>query len=661
MADNRQRSVFLQDVPLQEARSRFEQALRDAGLWEPLEPESIPLDQALGRISAEPIWAQISSPHYHASAMDGYALRAAETEGASDRNPVELIVGPQAQYVDTGDPLPEWADSVIPIEDLEVLSDTPKPQEKSIRLMAPISPWSNVRLLGEDMVATELVIPSGHELRPVDLGAIAASGYDHVQVWRKPRVAIIPTGTELRAMGKPVKAGEIIEFNSLVLASQVESWGGLPDRLPIVQDELERIIDAAANAAINHDLVLIIAGSSAGTEDFTADVVEALGTLLVHGIAVRPGHPVILGMIEEASKGGTPRVEKSIPIIGVPGYPVSAALTGEIFVKPLLGCWLSKQELQPEILTAKLARKVHSRAGDLEYLRVTVGQVGEQWIASPLSRGAGVITSLVRADGIVEIPAGVQGIQAGEIVPVRLYRSRQELERTILALGSHDLTLDLLAQFLSLRGSRLSSGNLGSLGGLIALQRGEAHLAGSHLLDPETGEFNLPYIERYLPDVPVVVVRLVGREQGLILAPGNPKSINGLEDIARSDLAYVNRQRGAGTRILLDYQLEQLGIEPASVHGYQHEEYTHLAVAAAVASGRADCGLAIHAAAAALKLDFLPLYQERYDLIIPKEHHESARLMPLLQLLGDPEFQETVASLPGYSTDSMGEIIAVID
>lgn len=661
MADNRQRSVFLQDVPLQEARSRFEQALRDADLWEPLEPESIPLDQALGRISAEPIWAQISSPHYHASAMDGYALQAAETEGASDRNPVELIVGPQAQYVDTGDPLPEWADSVIPIEDLEVLSDTPKPQEKSIRLMAPISPWSNVRLLGEDMVATELVIPSGHELRPVDLGAIAASGYDHVQVWRKPRVAIIPTGTELRAMGKPVKAGEIIEFNSLVLATQVESWGGLPDRLPIVLDELERIMDAAANAAIDHDLVLIIAGSSAGTEDFTADVVESLGTLLVHGIAVRPGHPVILGMIEKSSKRGSPRVEKSIPIIGVPGYPVSAALTGEIFVKPLLGHWLSQQEIQPEILTAKLARKVHSRAGDLEYLRVTVGQVGERWIASPLSRGAGVITSLVRADGIVEIPAGVQGIQAGEIVPVRLYRSRQELERTILALGSHDLTLDLLAQFLSLRGSRLSSGNLGSLGGLIALQRGEAHLAGSHLLDPETGEFNLPYIERYLPDVPVVVVRLVGREQGLILAPGNPKTITGLGDIARADLAYVNRQRGAGTRILLDYQLEKLGIEPASVRGYQHEEYTHLAVAAAVASGRADCGLAIHAAAAALKLDFLPLYQERYDLIIPKEHHESARLMPLLQLLGDPEFQQTVASLPGYSTDSMGEIIAVID
>ncbi|MFA9403927.1 MAG: molybdopterin-binding protein, partial [Anaerolineales bacterium] len=311
MADNRQRSVFLQDVPLQEARSRFEQALRDADLWEPLEPESIPLDQALGRISAGPIWAQISSPHYHASAMDGYALQAAETEGASDRNPVELIVGPQAQYVDTGDPLPEWADSVIPIEDLEVLSDTPKPQEKSIRLMAPTSPWSNVRLLGEDMVATELVIPSGHELRPVDLGAIAAGGYDHVQVWRKPRVAIIPTGTELRAMGKPVKAGEIIEFNSLVLATQVESWGGLPNRLPIVLDELERIMDAAANAAIDHDLVLIIAGSSAGTEDFTADVVESLGTLLVHGIAVRPGHPVILGMIEKSSKRGSPRVENS--------------------------------------------------------------------------------------------------------------------------------------------------------------------------------------------------------------------------------------------------------------------------------------------------------------------------------------------------------------
>ncbi len=661
MADNRHRSLFLKDVPLLEARSRFERALRAADQWGPLEPESIPLEQALGRISAEPVWAQLSSPHYHAAAMDGYALRAVETEGASDRNPVELLVGPQALYVDTGDPLPEWADAVIPIEDLEVLSEMQDPQKKSIRLMAPISPWSNVRLLGEDMVATELVIPSGQKLRPIDLGAIAASGHDRVKVWRKPRVAIIPTGTELRAMGQPVKTGEIIEFNSLVLAAQVESWGGLPDRLPIVHDELERIIDAVANAAIDHDLVLIIAGSSAGTEDFTADVVESLGTLLIHGIAVRPGHPVILGMIEKTSRGGPSRVEKSIPVIGVPGYPVSAALTGDIFVKPLLRRWLSRQESQPEILNAKLARKVHSRAGDLEYLRVTVGQVGDRWIASPLSRGAGVITSLVRADGIVEIPVGVQGIPAGEIVPVHLYRSMYELERTILALGSHDLTLDLLAQFLSLRGSRLSSGNLGSLGGLIALQRGEAHLAGSHLLDPETGEFNLPYIKRYLPDVPVVVVRMVGREQGLILASGNPKSITGLEDLGRSDLAYVNRQRGAGTRILLDYQLDQLGIDPTSIHGYQHEEHTHLAVAAAVASGRADCGLAIHAAAAALNLDFLPLSQERYDLIIPTEHHESNKLMPLLQLLGDSEFQDAVASLPGYSTDAMGEIIAVID
>ncbi|MCJ7823742.1 MAG: hypothetical protein MUP44_02470 [Anaerolineales bacterium] len=290
-----------------------------------------------------------------------------------------------------------------------------------------------------------------------------------------------------------------------------------------------------------------------------------------------------------------------------------------------------------------------------------MGQVGERWIASPLSRGAGVITSLVRADGIVEIPEGIQGIPGGESVPVRLYRSRQELERTILALGSHDLTLDLLAQFLSQRGSRLSSGNIGSLGGLIALHRGEAHVAGSHLLDPESGEFNLPYIERYLPGTPVVVVSLVGREQGLILAPGNPKSIQGLADLARPDLAYVNRQRGAGTRILLDYQLDQLGIQPASIRGYQHEEHTHLAVAAAIASGRADCGLAIHAAAAALNLEFLPLFQERYDLIIPKEHHESTKLLPLLELLDDSNFKKSVASLPGYSTDSMGEIIAVID
>ncbi len=308
-----------------------------------------------------------------------------------------------------------------------------------------------------------------------------------------------------------------------------------------------------------------------------------------------------------------------------------------------------------------MTRKVHSSLGDDEYLRVTVGRVGQRMIAAPLTRGAGVITSLVRADGIVLIPAGVQGLQTGETVTVRLYRSLADVERTILVLGSHDLTIDLMAQFLSQRGSRLSSANLGSLGGLVALRRGEAHLAGSHLLDPESGEYNLSYIEKYLPDIPVVVVGYVTREQGLIVPSGNPKDLTNLADLERDDVTFVNRQQGAGTRILLDYYLGELGVDKEAVSGYEREEYTHLSVAAAIASGTVDCGLGIRAASDALKLDFIPLYDERFDLVIPHEHYESKKLAPLLELLHKQEFRDAVDGIAGYNTAPMGEIIAEID
>jgi putative molybdopterin biosynthesis protein len=607
--------------------------------------------------------------------MDGYALRATLTEGASDRAPVTLQLGPEAIYVDTGDPLPDWADAVVPIEHVEPVGEAQAGRAlEAIRLRAPLAPWNHVRAMGEDMVATELVLPAGQKLRPVDLGALAGSGHAQVRVWRKPRVAILPTGTELIPPGTSPKPGEIIEYNSLVLAAQVEGWGGVATRWPILPDDLERIQDAVSEAAAGHDLVLINAGSSAGSEDFTARAVASLGEVLVHGVAVRPGHPVILGMVRSRAAAATsqpagqtaPQASvavgpgRRVPVIGVPGYPVSAALTGEIFVEPLLACWQGRRPAEPSTVEAILTRKVHSSAGDDEYLRVTVGRVGDRVVAAPLSRGAGVITSLVRADGIVLIPAGVQGVEAGEKVSVRLYRPPAEIDRTIVVLGSHDLTIDLMAQFLAERGARLTSANVGSLGGLIALRRGEAHLAGSHLLDPETGEYNLTYIRQYLPDVRVVVVALVGREQGLMVRAGNPKRILTLADLVRPDVSFVNRQRGAGTRLLLDHNLGRLGLSAEAIRGYQREEYTHLAVAVAVDSGRADCGLGIRAAASALHLDFVPLFTERYDLIIPRVHYESPQLRPLLDLLADPRFRQAVAALAGYDVAPMGTVIAEI-
>jgi putative molybdopterin biosynthesis protein len=329
----------------------------------------------------------------------------------------------------------------------------------------------------------------------------------------------------------------------------------------------------------------------------------------------------------------------------------------EIFVEPLLAIWLGRKQKELPVEIATLTRKIVSPAGDDDFVRVAVGKVGEKLLAAPLSRGAGVITSLVQADGLALIPSGTQGMDAGDQIQVRLYRSRSEIEKTILAIGSHDLTLDLMSQSLAEHDRRLVSANVGSQGGLVALRRGEAHLAGSHLLDTETGEYNISYIRQYMPGIPVKVVALVGREQGLIIKKGNPKGIKNLGDLSRLGVQFVNRQRGAGTRVLLDYHLNKLSITQSSIAGYNQEEYTHLAVAAAVASGRADCGLGIAAAAQALNLDFIPLFQERYDLVIPKRFADDELLAPLFSLLADSDFRGAVSHLVGYDVSVMGTII----
>jgi putative molybdopterin biosynthesis protein len=619
--------------------------------------------------------------------MDGFAVRAEGSAGAQPASPVVLPVkrtgdtaaAEGAEYVDTGDALPAWADAVIPIENVEPLDETGSApsnirRPEAIRIRSAVVPWSHVRPLGEDMVATQLVLPAGHVLRPVDLGAIAASGHDTLVVACKPRVAIIPTGTELVPIGSTPGPGSILEYNSLILAAQIIAMGGEATRLPIVGDDFELISQAVASAAEDHDLVLLNAGSSAGAEDFSARVIKRLGVELVHGVAVRPGHPVIMGMIGRgnrpglegsnlAEEAGTDEVSRfsgstdACPIIGVPGFPVSAALTIEIFVEPVLAKWLGRS---PQILpteTAEITRKITSPSGDEDYVRVALGRVGGRLLAAPLSRGAGVITSLVQADGLIVIPAGTQGMEAGEHAPVRLYRSGPEIERTIFCIGSHDLTLDLVSQFLAIRQVRFVSSNVGSQAGLIALARGYGHVAGSHLLDTVTGEYNVSSVRQYMPNVPVKVVALVGRAQGLIVPRGNPLSLVSLSDLKRGDVQFLNRQRGSGTRVLLDYHLKLLQISADSIHGYNAEEYTHLAVAAAVASGRADCGLGIAAAAEALQLDFVPLFKERYDLIVPRAHADTELLASLFELLGRPEFREAVSMRRGYDVSVMGTVI----
>ncbi len=670
-----ERKIFLEDIPLDDAKAAFIQALSSLGLWEALASERIELESARDRITAEPVWALISSPHYHASAMDGYALKSKDTTGASETNPIRFSVirddmaVPEVEKpalpVNTGQPLPSWADCVVMIEKTQPAED--EDDQPNFDIYNALPPWNHVRPMGEDIVTGELILPANHRLRPVDVGALAAAGHASVSVYRRPRAAIIPTGSELIKVGskehiKPLP-GQIIEFNSLVLAAQVEEWGGIATRWPIIPDKFEAIRSAVAESAANHDLILVNAGSSAGTEDYTAKVVDSLGDVLVHGVAVRPGHPVILGLIDLPATGdlveSTRSQPEKIPIIGVPGYPVSAAITGELFVAPLLARWQGLSHEPPQAIKATVTRKIASPTGDDDFVRVALGKVGGEVLATPLSRGAGVISSLVRADGLVKIPRFSEGVDAGSEVEVSLYRSPADIDQTILVIGSHDMVLDLLAQYLAQEGSgrRLTSANVGSLGGLAVLSRGEAHLAGSHLLDQESGLYNETFVKRYLPDRDIVLLTLVGREQGWIVLKGNPKGIKSWQDAADPNIQIVNRQRGSGTRHLLDFALKRAAIKPEGVRGYDRQEYTHLAVAAAVSSGTADAGLGIRAAANALSCDFVPLASERFDLVIPNYLFESDHLQPLIGLLYDPKFQQAVKAMPGYDVSLMGQKI----
>ncbi|MGB4515670.1 MAG: molybdopterin biosynthesis protein, partial [Bacillota bacterium] len=582
-----------------------------------------------------------SQPAYHSCAMDGIATRSHLTFGASETNPRRLRLGEEAVYVDTGDPLPRGFDSVIMVEDL--IETTPL----EVAIISPARPWQHVRTVGEDIVATELVLPENHKIRAFDLGALLAAGVTQVMVRRKPKVAIIPTGDELILPGTTPEVGDITEFNSRLIGGLVQEWGGEPIFWDIVPDEPQALTEAVVKASLSADIIVVNAGSSAGSEDYTSDIVKSLGELFVHGVAIKPGKPTILGIVDNK------------PFFGIPGYPVSAALSCELFLLPLLAKMLGQTVKERTMINATLARRIVSVPGMDEFIRVKVGKVGGRYVASPLARGAGAIMSLVRADGYIEIPGSSQGIQESSEVAVHLLRDAEEIDNAVVAIGSHDLALDLLGSLLSGKypGMSLSSTHVGSMGGIMAMRRGEAHIAGVHLLDEETGEYNVPYVKRYLDSKDYALVNLVHREQGLIVAPGNPKGIQGISDLVKPGVSFVNRQRGAGTRILLDLELKKLGISEDQISGYEHEEYTHMGVAASVANSVADVGLGIRSAARALGLDFVPVAWERYDLLMTKEFLHSSLMDKLLSIISSSEFKGQVESLGGYDLSQSGQVV----
>ena len=637
------RNVYLKMKTLAEARSILETAFPGFGQTE---TETVPPPEAVGRVLAEPVFAGISAPNFHAAAMDGVAVKAERTFGASEARPKELIVDKDVFYLNTGHVMPEGTDAVIMVEHLNVID------AERVSIEAPVFPWQHVRKMGEDIVATELLFPRNHLVTPPCVGALIGGGIFSVPVRKRPKVMVMPTGSELEDWRtlKPeaLKPGRVLDSNSYVLGKMTEECGGEYVRHEVLVDDPEAITRAVQTAVDgDFDIILTVGGSSAGSEDFTKEVIGSIGEILVHGVTIMPGKPVLIGKV--AGK----------PVIGMPGYPVSMIVAFEQFVRPLIYGLLGRPAPEREKIPVETTRKVPSKLGVEEFLRVKLGRVGDRVVATPLPRGAGSITTFTEADGIIRVPNHVEGLQEHETVEAELLSSLPAIQNTLVAVGSHDNTLDVLADQLKIEHGHLSlsSSHVGSMGGLMALRRGVCHLAGSHLLDTEDGTYNVSYVQRFLKDLPVRIVNLVFRDQGLIVAPNNPKGIQGIEDLAGKEVRFINRQSGSGTRILLDYRLGQLGIDPAAVQGYDSEEFTHMTVAAAVVSGVADAGLGIYAAAKALNLEFVPVVTEQYDLVIPERYFESENMQILLETIRTEDFKRRVEALGGYHTERTGEVI----
>jgi putative molybdopterin biosynthesis protein len=634
------RHIYLKKKTLKEAKA----VAAEVAKMIHLEAETIPVIHALGRVTAEPLFAKVSSPPFHCAAMDGIAVKAETTYGASEEAPRSLQIGREAVFVNTGNPIPKGKDAVMMIEDVHILDS------ETVEIREGAHPWQHVRAVGEDLIATEMVFPENHKINSYDLGALLASGYREVRVKRKVRVLILPTGSELL---EPAGAGErgpepisgIIESNSYVLGGLITEDGGEPVRHPIVKDDPLKIREALLSNLEQADLILMIAGSSAGSEDYTRSIIEESGEVLVHGVSMMPGKPTLIG------------TWKGRPIIGIPGYPVSAVMAYEELVRPILFQSLHLTEPQRPRLTCLPTRKIPSKLGTEEFLRVKVGKVGERFFATPLPRGSGLITSLTRADGIIRIPPFSEGLDENQEVEVELLKPAEEILNTVVMVGSHDLTIDLLANLLGRNFPPLflSSQNVGSLGGILAVKNGICHMAGSHLLDPETGQYNFPYIRTYLSGIGVKVIHLVLREQGLMVQKGNPKRILGVEGLLSKEVSFINRQKGSGTRILLDHILKTQGLAPLQIRGYEKEEYTHMAVASTVASGIADAGLGILPAAKALQLDFIPIGTERYDLIIPTAYFGNEKIQRVLETIRSQDFKKMVLAMGGYDVSRTGE------
>lgn len=619
-----ERNIYLKTVTLEVALSIFSEKTNH---FLERSTETIHVSEAYGRMTSEPVFAKCSNPNYNASAMDGIMVTSERTLSADERRPLRLKKNEDFIYVDTGDVIIPPYDSVIMIEDVEVIDD------ETVEILSPSYPWMNVRMVGEDFVIGEMIITRNHLVTAVDLGALISGGIETIQVYKALSVGLIPTGSEIVDIGTTLKPGDILESNTRMFAGLVLENGGHPHRYPIVPDDKGKLREALQKAVDENDIVIINAGSSAGSEDYTASLIKELGEVWVHGIDIKPGKPAILGVINGK------------PVVGIPGYPVSAYMTFKHFVVPML----SRTPYKPVFRDAILSQAVPSSLKHKEFVRVQIGSVDDKVIAIPLKRGAASTMSLVKANGILTIDKASEGYPAGSAVRVEMTRQHLDLRDGLVSIGSHDLIMDWIADILltEKRRTYLMSAHTGSLGGILAIRRGEAHIAPIHLLDEATGSYNMNEVNRYLRGQDMVLIKGIKRWQGFYTRKGQ-ESLNSFSDIIKCGAVFVNRQKGSGTRLLTDYFVKREGLDASMISGYKTEVLTHTAVALAVKTGNADVGVGIESVAKQMDLAYQPLAKEDYDFLIPNKYMNTPVIQDFISVLESDVFRRRLEEAGGY-------------
>lgn len=630
----------LECVPFDEAQERWHTELEFRKLIAMKTAEEVDAVDAVGRVTAEPVLARRSSPHYYMAAVDGLAVKSTLTFAATAEKPVAVRLGSDGNFVDTGSPLPEGTDTVVPLSEVQFID------VEQVGVAAPSVPWRNVSPVGEDVHMSEVIVPRQHRVRAVHLGAMLRGGVHRVSVRRKPRIAILPLGKNLVMPGTEPGVGERVEALSPILANLAREAGADAEVLPFVAERVEELQTATAERLSSVDLLVVVSGRSHGTA-VPAAWLASHGSLVLYGANIKPGQSVTLGVAQD------------VPVIALPGNAVSSYITFDLFVRPLITRLLGTLEDGRIELSAVLGQSILSPVGTDEFLRVYLADVGGRRVAVPISRGADIVTSLVRANGILHVPAETESIADGTRIEVRLIDPTSRFDGNLLVMGTYDVAFDLLRDEMARRFPEvaLQTANVGSRAGLRALRRGYCHAAGLHLFDPESGTYNETFVREHASEIPLVLVNFFRRRMGFIVQKGNPRAITSLADLARPEVTFVNRQHGSGTRVLIDFHLKKAGVDPTRVKGYQTETYTHMSTAATVASGAADVGFGIATVARALDLDFIPLIVEHLDLAIPRRFLQSFQVQAMLRVLRARDFRQEVEASMHYDTDWMGRVL----